>query len=210
MKNSGSQTALVSNLTATPLSFISGRLSDSPGNLFTHLPVDAVAAPDQPVHITVQPTLPASILPGIYRGTLTLQFSSGAARTVSLLFVVVGGAGSSAARKSVLSRGADGCAPTRLLPVFTSLGYDFNVAASWPVSLEVRVVDDCGAPLAAGSVVATFSNGDPPLTLRADTQMGAYSATWQAGAVTSQMVVTIHAEAAADSRPAAFTERRLV
>jgi uncharacterized protein (TIGR03437 family) len=178
--NTGAQTVLVSNVTGTPLSFISGRLSDSPGNLFTHLPADAVAAPDQPARIAVQPALPALIAPGIYRGTLTLQFSSGAARTVSLLFVTVSGAAAGAqAGRVVYPRASAQCMPTRLFPVFTSLGYDFDVAAGWPVSLETLVVDDCGVPLGAGSVVATFSNGDPPLGL-ASLKDGRWTASWLA------------------------------
>jgi uncharacterized protein (TIGR03437 family) len=43
-------------------------------------------------------------------------------------------------------------------------------------------------------VTASFSNGDPPLMLRGDSS-GAYSATWQPGAVTPQIDVTLDAEA---------------
>jgi uncharacterized protein (TIGR03437 family) len=41
----------------------------------------------------------------------------------------------------------------------------------------VKVVDDCGNPQTSGSVVATFSNGDPALPL-IDLQDGAWSGTW--------------------------------
>jgi hypothetical protein len=39
------------------------------------------------------------------------------------------------------------------------------VPAAWPVTIEARVVDDCGEPLINGSVTASFSNNDPPLAL---------------------------------------------
>ncbi|HEY6392390.1 MAG TPA: hypothetical protein VIX89_13985, partial [Bryobacteraceae bacterium] len=85
--------------------------------------------------------------------------------------------------------------PSKLALTQTGLVNNFAVPAKWPATLIVLLNDDCGSSILNGSVDASFSNGDPPLTLRADTQMGAYSATWQAGAVTPQMVVTVHAEA---------------
>jgi uncharacterized protein (TIGR03437 family) len=44
-------------------------------------------------------------------------------------------------------------------------------------------------------VVASFSNGDPPLNLAGDS-LGNYSATWQPGGVNANMVVTLNATAA--------------
>src|SRR5205085_2224370 len=44
-------------------------------------------------------------------------------------------------------------------------------------------------------VVASFSNGDPPLTLQGDQQTSSYSATWQPGIILPQMTVTIRATA---------------
>jgi len=46
-------------------------------------------------------------------------------------------------------------------------------------------------------VVASFSNGDPPLTLVSDGFTGAYSATWQPGKAASQVTVTALATAGA-------------
>src|SRR5207237_9003211 len=91
-------------------------------------------------------------------------------------------------------RSAEGCAPTRLLPAFTSLSPDFSVPAGWPVSLQARVTDDCGSPLAAGSVSATFSNGDPaqPLTSLKD---GRWEATWQPRSARASVTVSIAASA---------------
>jgi uncharacterized protein (TIGR03437 family) len=44
-----------------------------------------------------------------------------------------------------------------------------------------RVLDDCGNPLREASVVASFSNGDPPLRLLSDPYSTSFSATWQPG-----------------------------
>src|SRR5258708_7306350 len=54
--NPGSQNIQVSNLRASAVSFISGRLSDPRGNLFQHQPAQASIAPNAPVNVTVQPT----------------------------------------------------------------------------------------------------------------------------------------------------------
>ncbi len=170
--NPGSQNVLVSNLSAAATSFISGQLSDAPGNLFKNQPAQASVAPNSPVTITVQPAL-AGVDPQVYRGTLTLQFATGAAQTVSLLFVVAGGGVGASDHSARVA----GCTPSKLVPLFTSLSYGFNVAAAWPTPVEIRVVDDCGNPIVDGAVVATFSNGDPPLSLTS-LKDGRWTGTW--------------------------------
>ena len=180
----------LSTLSARGTSFISGRLSDNPGNLFTNQPVEGALIPGQPSRIVVQPNL-AGLQPQVYRGTLTLQFADGTPRTVGLLFVVVGGAGAASAKR--VGRSAGDCAPSKVLPLFTSLSADFTVPVAWPTPLDVRVVDDCGDPMTGGSVVASFSNGDPPLSM-ASLKDGRWSGTWQArNQGSSRMVVTLNA-----------------
>jgi uncharacterized protein (TIGR03437 family) len=73
---------------------------------------------------------------------------------------------------------------------------------AWPVPLSVLLVNDCGQAVTNGQVVATFSNGDPPLILTAtDTVTGNYTATWTPGSAAQQ--VTITAVATATGFPAA-------
>jgi uncharacterized protein (TIGR03437 family) len=60
--------------------------------------------------------------------------------------------------------------------------------------LIVQLNDDCGSTILDGSVIASFSNGDSALALVGDS-LGNYSATWQPGAVTSEMVITLNAAA---------------
>jgi len=62
------------------------------------------------------------------------------------------------------------------------------------VSVEARVVDDCGNPHLAGSVVASFSNGDPPAPL-VSLRDGRWSGTWPVrNARPGQVIVTVAAE----------------
>jgi uncharacterized protein (TIGR03437 family) len=179
----GSQSLLISNVTGRTTSFTSGRIPQDPGNWFAQQPVDAAVSPGQPTRIVIQPN-PSQIKAGFQRGTLTLQFADGTARTVALLLVV--GASSGVGSQSN-GRSADGCTPTRLFPVPTSLGSGFNVPAAWPVTMETKVVDDCGSPAVSGSVVATFSNGDPPLALTS-LKDGRWTGTWQARNTRQQQV----------------------
>jgi uncharacterized protein (TIGR03437 family) len=69
---------------------------------------------------------------------------------------------------------------------------NFSVPAGWPATLAVQLNDDCAAPITSGSVTASFSNGDAPLAFVSDS-LGNYFATWQPGAVNSNMVVTLNA-----------------
>ncbi len=181
----GAQPFTVTNLSARPTSFLSGRISSGPANLFTHVPTEAAVLPNEPVRVLVQPNL-STQLPGIYRGTLTLQFAEGGAQTVSLLFVVLGTATSQ-------QRLAAGCSPARLFPLVTSLQQEFGVRAGWPVPIEARVVDDCGDPVTAGSVTASFSNGDPPLPL-ASLKNGRWTGSWVArNASRERLTITVNA-----------------
>ncbi len=185
-----SQNVFVFNLTDQATSFSSGRLTQDAKEWFVHLPTDATVTPDRGTRIVVQPDV-AGLDPGVYRGTLTLLFPGGTTRAVNLLFVVVPNAAGGA--KAVHQAQGD-CAPSRLLPLFTTLPESFSIPAGWPNQIEVRVVDDCASPMLTGSVVTTFSNGDPPLSLisRKD---GRWTGTWQArNAGSSQLTVGVSAE----------------
>ena len=86
------------------------------------------------------------------------------------------------------------CAPNKLAVTETGIVNNFAVPASWPATLIVKLNDDCGNSVPNGNVVATFSNGDAPVSLRGD-GLGNYSATWQPGSASSQMQVTVRASA---------------
>ena len=179
----GSQDVMVGDLTAQAINFISGQI----GTDFSFLPATADVQPNQPTTVHVYPNL-QGVAPGsINRGTITLQFSDGTPRTVSILTVVApSGAGSSAN-----DRPRAATCPTMLLPAFQELG-GLSVPAGWPATITVKVVDDCGSPMTTGSVVATFSNGDPAISL-VSLQDGTWSGTWQPSAPADVVVVTVTA-----------------
>jgi uncharacterized protein (TIGR03437 family) len=141
-----------------------------------------------PISISVNT---AGLAPGIYTGEVDISIS-GTVVAVSVTFVV-----RPAGTIAVLAADAQaaGCTPSRVALTQTGLVNNFSVPAKWPAALIVQLNDDCGAAVTNGSVVASFSNGDPPLSLRGDGQGGTYSTTWQAGTVTPRMVVTLQAAA---------------
>jgi uncharacterized protein (TIGR03437 family) len=61
--------------------------------------------------------------------------------------------------------------------VLTNLADKFAVIAGSPQALQAEVLNDCGVPLTAGSVTATFSTGDAPVTMIA-TGAGNWAGTW--------------------------------
>jgi uncharacterized protein (TIGR03437 family) len=149
----------------------------------------------------------AGLAPGIYTGEVDIS-TSGAVLGAMLdavasvdVTLVVRPAGTIAALEEapVATALADvqaaGCTPSKLALTQTGLVNNFSVPAQWPAALIVQLNDDCGAAVTNGSVVASFSNGDPPLSLRGDGRDGTYSTTWQAGVVSPQMVVTLQAAA---------------
>jgi uncharacterized protein (TIGR03437 family) len=118
---------------------------------------------------------------GTYRGTLTVNFPQlNASRTVDLLFIVTSQTGTASAPNFKTwenRRETPGnCKPARLNVVFQS-GADFTGPVGWPLGIVVNVTDDCGTAMATGSVVASFSNGDAPLSLVGD-GTGRWSTSW--------------------------------
>jgi uncharacterized protein (TIGR03437 family) len=69
------------------------------------------------------------------------------------------------------------CTASKLLPVFTTIGTGFNTPAAWPTPIVVQVVDDCGNAFNTGSVIVSFSDGDPPLGMLAIGN-GDWAGTW--------------------------------
>lgn len=167
--NPAPQTVNIFNPTSTALTFTS---SLSGGAGFTVNPTSGTISPGQSVALRVQVTL-AALPAGTYSASLTITINS-IPRTIDLLLVIATGATPSTAKTF---RDAAGCTPKNLLPTFTQLGKDFNVAAAWPAPIEINIVDDCGMPMLGGSVSASFSNGDPQLSL-ISARNGKWTTTW--------------------------------
>jgi uncharacterized protein (TIGR03437 family) len=141
---------------------------------------------------------PSKLTAGIYTGSVNISMS-GVVRTVNITVVVLPGTGttsSTAVHSELVQDAAAACTPAKLALTETGLANNFSVPAAWPATLIAQLNDDCGAAVNNGSVIASFSNGDPPLTLRGDA-LGGYSATWQPGVVGPQLVVTLNATSGA-------------
>jgi uncharacterized protein (TIGR03437 family) len=146
---------------------------------------------------------PGNLPPGTYRGGVSYQFTgsdvSSGVRTVNVTLVIEGTGGASApsARESLKPEQTSGCAPSQLVPTQTGLVSSFSQPASWPTPLTILLVDNCGNKITNGQVVATFSNGDPPLQLSAtNAASGNYTGTWTPRATSSQITISARASAA--------------
>jgi uncharacterized protein (TIGR03437 family) len=87
------------------------------------------------------------------------------------------------------------CADTQLFPLFASIGDGFQATVARPTSLEVQVGDACLQPVNTGSLVVTFSSGDPPLPLTS-IGGGRWSATWVPRTAAANVAMTVQSQTA--------------
>jgi uncharacterized protein (TIGR03437 family) len=133
------------------------------------------------------------LAPGIYRGEVVLS-RAGVVRSFNLTFIVADAVAAAAARSKELAAAAT-CAPDRLAVTHTGMPNHFAVPAGWPQSMIVQVNDNCGRAVTNASVIAKFTNQDPPLRLTGD-GTGTYAATWNPSGSGAQINVTVEASAA--------------
>ncbi len=178
--------------TAAPgsLGFVNGLLTFDGGAWLEAGTRNGVLSAGNPATIGVQPSV-GGLAPGIYRGTLALLFGDGSSQTVNILFLVVARA-AGAASAGNQSEAAQQCAPQRLLGLHRSLGSNPVSPVGWPTIIEVQAVDDCGNAAPNATVVASFSNGDPPLVLNS-LRNGIYTGTWRPANPLAQVVVRVRA-----------------
>jgi uncharacterized protein (TIGR03437 family) len=133
---------------------------------------------------------------GIYTGEIDLAILNQVrAVNVTLDVAPAGTTFSTSSFSESKTRDASGCVPSQLAVTETGIVNNFSIPASWPATLEMQLNDDCGSPVINGTVVASFSNGDVPITLLGDGQTPFYSATWQPGNASSPMAITMDAAA---------------
>lgn len=154
------------------------------GNWLNVSPASGVASTSNPGRIDIQAST-VGLAPGVYRGTVDVNVESTVRSTKITLLVQ--------APPAAAIRAAAGCTPTQAVIVETSLIANFFIPLAFPANLTARMFDDCGDPRGDGSVVATFSNGDAPLSLAPDSRAGDYSATWVPGLAAAQAAVTLTA-----------------
>jgi uncharacterized protein (TIGR03437 family) len=140
-----------------------------------------------------------NLSPGVYNATLNIQTSiDTTSHPVAIVLIIPPSSSSQAVSSQEEQHGtrgaaAAGCTPAQLEPAFTLLGNTFQTPGGWPVSLQTLVLDNCGNPLTAGTVVASFSTGDPPISM-VSLGAGQWAGTWQPhGTAGGQATVTVNA-----------------
>ncbi len=176
------QNLLLSNLGPGDLTFQLTPSTVSGGN-WLGLSAAAGSAGLQPATVAV--AVNAAGLPaGIYRGAITAAFSSGKARTVQVVLVVVPAGGTSLL-------GANLCSPRGMDLVTTAVGADANLDVSFPASLQARVVDSCGRAVNDATVLVLLGE-TTVITLR-PVGNGLYSGTWTPAQAESSLAVSFTA-----------------
>jgi len=174
---------------AVPVDFQVGAATTDTGAWLSALPVSGQASLTQSQTIAITAD-PRSLNAGIYTGSVTIA-SGIVSRAVNVVFIVTDAASDAISSRDIR---AASCTPTKAAVASTGMPDNFSVPAGWPSTISVQVRDSCGAAISDATVVARFTNGDPPLTLDADdAPTGVYSATWQPGVVATPMNVTISA-----------------
>jgi adhesin/invasin len=126
----------------------------------------------------------AGLAPGVYTGGVSYAFASAAVRTVNVTLIVA------PAHTSTLPE----CVPNQLAPAQVGLVDNFEQFVGWPTALQVIALNDCGTPVTDAQLAASFSNGDPPLTLTpVDSSSGIFSGTWTPLSVSPQATVSVNA-----------------
>lgn len=180
--NAKPQTFTISNVTSSGVGFTGTAVSASP--FFDFTPKSGTIGAGQSATITVTPTN-AALNGGTYRGSIKFTFTDGSTQSVDLLLLILAPSQLGSVNAHAASAS---CTPKQLLPVITSLGTGSTAPLAFPLSLSVQVVDNCGNNVDNGTVVVSFTNGDPPLSL-IDLGGGIWASTWVPGrAVASTMV----------------------
>ena len=193
---SAGQNVTVNTSSASSVPFNVAAVTSDGGNWIVGFPASGSVSGAQPQSfgVAVNPTGKSA---GVYSGELTVSIGN-SLRTVNITMIVLasasGSSGGSIAAEALHPEAA-ACSASHVVPTETGLVNNFVLPAGWPATLVVQLNDDCGNLVPGGAVVASFSNGDPPLTLNGNGQGGTYSSTWQPGSVTSQMTVTLNASA---------------
>lgn len=172
----------VYDLSGHPVSFMSGAATFDSGNWLFYSP-SIVSGLSSPVRI--DPVADSrKLVAGVHRGAITLQFADGSTRVVSVLLQMtpplhrVRPRGERALTESVKTQSQDesDCVANTVTIQYTAAS-GYQVAAGWPATLIVQAIDNCNQPFSSGSIIASFSTGEPPISLQY-VQNGAWSQSW--------------------------------
>jgi uncharacterized protein (TIGR03437 family) len=191
---SGGQVLVIHTSSTTTVPFEAAATTSDGGNWLVLSPTSGTASSLNPGQVTLSLNVPAGQAPGILTGEVSVSMSGNiSTANVTAVVTPVGSVAATIAPHAGTPQAA--CAPSKLALTESGLVNNFAVPAKWPATLMVQLNDDCANPVLNGSVVASFSNGDAPVTLSGNGQSGTYSTSWQPIQDTSQMVVTLRATA---------------
>ena len=162
------------------LSFTTAKIFRNGNVLVKVTPETGTVSATQPLQLNLQAQTPA--LPsGIYRNTLTLAFSDGSTRNISVIVLAtpmgtISGDAVEFPEPEPKTTGS-ACTPKQLVPIFTQLADGQPIPAGWPGQLNVKAFTDCGVPMTAGGVTVTFTNGDAAVRLTS-LKDGSFAGIW--------------------------------
>ena len=169
----------------TPAGFQVSTATNDGARWLSATPNTGTAGPNSPATTSVSVD-PSKLAPGVYYGGVSYSFTGTAIRTVNVTLIVT----SAVAQAREVSH-AVSCSPTQLVPAQTGLLANFAAPVAWPTPVSIQLLDDCANAVTNGQIVATFSNGDPALSLSlANRASGLYSGTWTPRHASSQVAVT--------------------
>ncbi len=190
---SAAQTVQLYASSNIPVSYQASTVTEDRTGWLSASPAIGVTSTDTPASLRVTVN-PGNLKRGVYTGRVNVSLSSTVVRSVQVTAIITPAVPVTAAAAG--ERNLTGCTPSRLVVTHTGLTGNFSSPVAWPTPLAVRVADDCGEAVRSAQVVASFSNGDPPLPLRlADPAAGVYSATWAPVGSARQLTITATASA---------------
>ena len=184
---SAAQTVTVYASSSIPVPFSASAVTNGGGTWLTVSPGSGLASTANPGTVTVS-TNSSGLEAGSYTGFANIAIGT-EVRGVIVTLIVPPGASSPAARAATSAATSAATCPSRVILAPMQLADYFNSPVSYPATLSVSMYDDCGKPIANGSVTASFSNGDAEMFLPGD-GLGNYSATWVPSFSTAQATVT--------------------
>jgi uncharacterized protein (TIGR03437 family) len=184
------QTITVTNLNATALSMTPAAITFEGVRWLTVLP----SRPQQSIpaganlSLTVATTVD-NLVPGVYRGTVVLQFAT-ANIEVAVRFIVTPPTTqqSTNGRSSNPRAADDSCS---LIPLMTSLSQAFHTYASWPSSLDATVYDSCGNRIDSGTVKVSLSTHEE--TTLQWVGNGLWQGRWTGASSATELILTLSA-----------------
>ncbi|HME10196.1 MAG TPA: DUF642 domain-containing protein, partial [Bryobacteraceae bacterium] len=184
-----SQTISVNVDSAAPVAFQASASTAGGGTWLSVTPSTGMTSASAPAQLTTAVNL-TGLAAGVYTGGIDIALAN-SLRTVNVTLIVrpSGVAVSTAPRPEATAP----CVASRLVLTSTGLVNNFAVPAGWPATFVVKLNDDCGTPVTDATVIASFSSGDPALSLRSDQQTGQYSATWQPVYPSAQATIIVRA-----------------